>query len=224
MENAIMAILLHNLVARAPQSKDLNQVTALLALYDLTEEGSTDYTEAKLAADWHRSGFDLEHDAWVIITSKGLLVGYAEIWMCEHLQVDMRVRVHPEHRRRGIGTLLLRLAEERARRRALRIDTSLRVTLQSAVSSANEGARLLLEHEGFEPVQHYWRVSLIAEQYHQPGEIAFDVYADRPELTGLADAQRRTGLYGARRWDVYEKELRAGAYLPCEDDDLSVTA
>ncbi len=224
MENAIMAVLLHNLVARAPQSKDLSQVTALLALYDLAEDGSTDYTEAKLYADWRRPGFDLEHDAWVIITAKGQLAGYADIWMCEHVQIDMRVRVHPEYRQRGIGTLLLRLAEERARSYARRANTTHRVTLYSGISSANDGARQLLEHEGFAPVQHYWRVSLIAERYHSPSEFTFDVYANRPELVGFADVNRRTGLYGSRRYDVYEKELRAGEFLLHEDDDLSVMA
>lgn len=218
-----MAVLLQNLVARAPQSKDLRNVTALLAQYELAEEGSTDYSEATLDADWHRAGFDLEQDAWVIVTAKGQYVGYADIWMCEHLQIEMRVRVHPEYRQRGIGTLLLRLAEERARVYARRATSALRITLRCTISSVNEGARQLLEHEGFAPVQHYWRVSLIAERYHQPGEVTFDVYTNWTELAGFGVAQRRTGLYGSRRYDVYEKELRAGEFRLCEDD-LSLTA
>jgi len=218
-----MSVLLHNLLARAPQSKDLNGVTGLLALYDLVEDGVSNYSEAKLSADWHRPGFDLDKDAWVIFTAQGQLVGYADIWMCQHVQIDMRVRVHPEYRRRGIGTLLLRLAEERARRYARRADTSVRITLHSAISSADAGARQLLEHEGFTLENHYWRLSMISERYHRPDEHTFDVYANRSALLGFAAPRQRTGLYGARRYDVYEKELRAGEYLLHEDDDLALT-
>jgi GNAT superfamily N-acetyltransferase len=222
MENVIMSVLLHNLLARAPQSKDLKDVTGLLALHDLVEDGVSDYTEAKLNADWHRPGFDLAKDAWVIFTAKGQLVGYADIWMCQHVQIEMRIRVHPEYRQRGIGTLLLRLAEDRARNYARKADTSLRITLHSAISSADAGARRLLEHEGFTLENHYWRLSMISERYHHPSEYAFDVYANRPVLLGIAAPRQRTGLYGARRYDVYEKELRAGEYFQHEDDNLSV--
>jgi len=223
MENAIMSVLLHNLLARAPQSKDLSGVTGLLALYELVEDGVSDYSEAKLNADWHRPGFDPGKDAWVIFTAKGQLVGYADIWMCQHIQIDMRIRVHPEYRQRGIGTLLLRLAEERARYYARKADTSVRITLHSAISSADAGARQLLEHEGFTLENHYWRLSMISERYHRPDEYTFDVYANWPALPGFAPPRQRTGLYGARRYDVYEKELRAGEYLLHEDDDLAMT-
>ncbi len=217
-----MSVLLHNLLARAPQSKDLSSVSGLLALYDLVEDGVSDYSETKLYADWHRPGFDLDKDAWVIFTAKGQLVGYADIWMCQHNQIGMRIRVHLEYRRRGIGTLLLRLAEERARRYARRADTPVRITLHSAISSSNASAGQLLENEGFEPVHHYWRLSMISERYHHPDEYSFDVHANQPVLIGFAAPRKRTGLYGARRYDVYEKELRAGAYLQHEDDDLPV--
>ena len=49
---------------------------------------------------------------------------------------------------------------------------------------------------------------------YQPGKLKFDLYAEMQQLTALAQPQQRTGIYIARQYDIYEKELRAGEVLP----------
>jgi GNAT superfamily N-acetyltransferase len=227
MENAIVAILLQNLLARTPKLNDLSAVTRLLIACEMAEDGISDYTEKELEAEWHRAGFNLDTDAWVIITYKGQFAGYADIWMCEHSQIDMRVRVHPEYRRRGIGTLLLRLAEDRARQYARKASTSVRIMLRSAVSNSNTTARQLLEHEGFMLDRHFWRMLITSDELLSGAASSnmdkFDLYANVRELKDIAVQRQRTGIYTARQYDIYEKELRSGEPLLHPDDELCLT-
>ncbi len=222
-----MAILLQNLLARTPKLNDLSAITRLLSTCEMDEDCVSDYTEKELEAEWHRPDFNLDTDAWVIVTYKGQFVGYADIWMCEPSQIDMRVRVHPKFRRRGIGTLLLRLAEERTRQYARSANTSLRVTLRSAVSNSNTAARQLLEHEGFMLDRHFWRMLITSNELLPelaPSTMGkFDLYANIPSLTGVSTQHPRTGIYTARQYDIYEKELRSGEPLLPTDDELCLS-
>ena len=210
-----MAILLHNLLARAPKLNDLGAVTKLLIAEDIAEDGVSDYTEENLLTDWHRAGFNMDTDAWIVVTNKGQYVGYADVWSSDYAEIEKRVRVHPAYRSRGIGTFLLRLAEMRARQYIVRADHDVRISLHCAVNATNVMAKALLEHEGYELVRHFWRMMITAEEsldgYQAPTMLRIDLVVNAQELIGLAHRQQRTGIYVARQYDVYEKELRAGS-------------
>ena len=213
-EKTGMAILLHNLLARAPKLSDLGAVTKLLIAEDIAQDGMSDYTEEDLLANWHRSGFNMDADAWIVVTNKGQYVGYADVWSSDYAQIEMRVRVHPAYRGRGIGTFLLRLAEMRARQHANRACPGVRVTLYCAINATNLTAKSLLDHEGYELVRHFWRMMVTSEEpvngSSQAATLKLDLLVNTQKLTGLAQRQPRTGIYVARQYDVYEKELRAG--------------
>ena len=53
-----------------------------------------------------------------------------------------------------------------------------------------------------------------ADGSYQPGKLKFDLYAETQQLAALAQPHQRTGIYIARQYDIYEKELRAGEVLP----------
>jgi GNAT superfamily N-acetyltransferase len=224
-----MAILLHNLQVRSPKLKDSADVAALLIACDMAEDGVSDYSDYKeedvllgWQTAWQRSGFNLEKDAWVIVTFKGLLVGYADVWVGQDAQIEMREHVHPQYRGRGIGTFLLRMAEERARQHARQQDSSARVTLQSAVNHANQVAQQLLEHEGYLPLQHFWRLTLNTDEpshgLSRSGKVTFDLPIGGQLSGDMVGSHRRTGIYAARRYHLYEKELRAGELLYTSGD------
>jgi len=218
MEKSSMAISLQNLVARPPRLKDLSDVTKLHIASDIAEDGMSDYTEEELLADWQRPGFNLDTDAWIIATNKGQLVGYAELWTSDYTQIHMRVRVHPDFLGRGIGTLLLRLAEHRARQYVKQAPSGLRVVLHSAVSAINQEAKDLLEQEGYTPVSRFWRMMIDADESadgsYQQGKLKFDLFLEAQQLAGIAQEQQRTGIYVARQYDVFEKGLRPGENPP----------
>lgn len=225
-----MAVLLHNLSARVPRFADLESVTELLVACDIVEDGLSDYTEEDLRSEWQQPGFKLDKDAWVIVTTKGQFVGYASVWLDSQTsdradqpdgQIDMYIRVHPEYVGRGIGTLLLRLAEQRARSLVQYACPAVRVTLNVSVNSVNLVAGMLLEREGYTLVRHSCRLLIDSDEYSQHGTGKIDLPVDTQGLTDVAQLQKRTGIYFMRQYDVYEKELRPGGEH-CTNEDMNL--
>src|SRR5207249_12159337 len=77
-----MAVLLKNLLARAPKMEDLVAITELITACDVDEYGIADSTMEDLASNWHQPGLNLASDAWVLVTNtnKGQAVGFACVW------------------------------------------------------------------------------------------------------------------------------------------------
>jgi ribosomal protein S18 acetylase RimI-like enzyme len=217
-----MPAMLRNLLARAPNMDDLEAVAELRMASDLADYGMPDSTEQDILVDWQRSGFNLNTDAWVVVTTDGLFVGYASMWHSEYLRFHTFACVHPAYRGRGIGMLLLRLAEARAREQIGGAYPAVRVTLQSTVSHSNEEAQRLLEREGYTLLRHFWRLIVDMEddssesfaELSQHGKLKLDLVVDAQNLMGTTHGHQRTGIYLAREYDIYEKELRAGWERP----------
>ncbi len=224
-----MAVLLKNLLLRAPKMEDLVAITELVAACDFAEYGFTDSTMEDLASNWQRSDFNLATDAWVIVTNRGQLVGFVCVWHRDHEQISIYVGVHPEYRGRGIGTLLLRLVEERARQFVRKARPGTRVTLSSSVSSVNEQAKRLFEREGYIQIRKFWRIRVgSGESSGKPsrrGNFEIDLDVDSQQLIGATQLYDRDAVYIIREYSIYEKELRAGASVQQGvniDDELKV--
>lgn len=217
-----MPAMLRNLLARAPNMDDLEAVAELRMASDLADYGMPDSTEQDTLVDWQRPGFNLNTDAWVVVTTDGHFVGYASVWHCQYMRLHTFACVHPAYRGRGIGMLLLRLAEARAREQIGGTHPAVRVTLQSTVSHSNEGARRFLEREGYTPLRHFWRLIVETEddpseplaEYSHRDKLKLDLVVDAENLMGTTHMHQRTGIYLARQYDIYEKELRAGQERP----------
>jgi ribosomal protein S18 acetylase RimI-like enzyme len=110
-----MSVLLSNLVARPPSIEDFHAIAELVAACDIAEHGIADSSTRELASRWQHYSFHLESDAWVIVTGRKQFVGFACVWHRDHEEFSTFICVHPQYRKRGIGTLLLRLAEQHAR-------------------------------------------------------------------------------------------------------------
>lgn len=216
-----MTILLHNLLARAPKLNDADAVTKLLITCEIVEDGVSHYTEEDLLATWQKPGFNLATDARVIVTNKGQLVGYVSIVDQQHVLIDMKAYVHPNYRGRGIGTLLLRLAEVRARQHLTCAPLGARVAVHNTVSYTNQPAKNLLEHEGYSLVSHFWRIVIETDEAalqsshaaQQEGKLKVAIDVHYQCATGTTRVYEPSGLYIVRQYDVYEKELRAGEDL-----------
>lgn len=220
-----MAILLHNLHARTPQLNDAAAVADLLAACDTAEDIPSRYAQESILADWQRPEFALESDAWMITTKNGQVVGYADEWLHEGAHIAMRIRVHPDHRLRGIGTLLLRLAEDQARRLLKRANPTEAVALYSIISADNSAGKRLLEHEGFALARRCWRVGLDIDEPStvsaNADSLSLEFQTDTDIMPNLSASNPRTGFYSARCYDVYEKVLSQGAALHAADPVFS---
>jgi len=222
-----MAVLLKNLLARSPKLEDMVAITELIKVCDVDEYGIADSTMEDLASNWHQPGFNLATDAWVIVTNKGQAVGFACVWHRDYEQIFTFVCAHPEYRGRGIGTLLLRLVEERARQHVRNARPGTRVTLCGTVSSLNEQAKRLFEREGYTSIRKIWRIEVGANDSMDKSSLYRAFKADLDvESWRLVDATQLYDLdaiYIIREYEVYEKELRAGEKLPVSlEDELEI--
>jgi GNAT superfamily N-acetyltransferase len=216
-----MIVRLHNLAARPPEVSDLEAVTELIVACERADAGIAVVSEEEIENCWHTPGFTLRADAWVIVTKRGQIVGYADVRQSGEYQLTALLRVHPDYLDRGIGTLLVWLTEERARDLMRTFPLEQPVTLINCVCSLNERSQHLFEREGYTLARHYWSVSMCEEEdrnqscaeFYQSKRLQFDLSMDAQNLMGTPSRVVRTGMYVMHQYYVFEKELRVGARI-----------
>jgi mycothiol synthase len=125
---------------RPPTAEDAEAVLELIVARDLADLGEPDCTLAELQEEWGLAEVDLARDAVVAEDEDGSLVGYAIV-----RSVGAQVTVPPPQMGRGIGTALLRWAEEHGRHRQW-------------VAERDTAGHALLERNGYRLTRHYWRM------------------------------------------------------------------
>ncbi len=219
-----MSVLLSNLVARTPTIEDFHAIAELVAACDIAEHGIAYSSTRDLASLWQHYSFHLESDAWVIVSARKQFVGFACIWHRDHEEFYTFICVHPQYRKRGIGTLLLRIAEQRARELMRHACPGARVSLRGMVSAKNAQARSLFEREGYLLIREFWRVTLELVESSEgstshAGKFAIDLEIESGQLVGTTSLYDREGIYSVRQFVTYEKELRpADEEIDCPDD------
>jgi len=218
-----MAVILKNLLARSPKMEDLVAINKLIAGCEIATTGRADNSLEDLASNWQQPGFNLATDSWVIVTNKGQCVGFAGVWNRDYEQIFTFVCVHPEYRSLGIGTLLLRLVEERARKDVRLALPGTRVTLCGMVSRANEQAKRLFEREGYKSVRRFWRIAVGSngslEKFARHWDFKADLQVDSLNLVDATQLYDLDAIYIIREYDIYEKELRAAELLHVSTED-----
>jgi len=110
-----------------------------------------------VAHDW-RELTDLDRDAWVV-EDGGRIVGYATVQDDGAGTFYADGYVHPDLFGRGIGALLVELAERRTAEQ-LEAVTQPRVVIQNTVLHVDRAAHGLLEGRGYRPVRHFLRMQI----------------------------------------------------------------
>ena len=210
-----MAIFLKNLVARAPQTEDLDAIVELIRACERAEHGLAESAVEDLRSRWHCPDFRLATDAWVIVTTGEQIVGFACVWHRAYALISTFLCVDTEYRNRGIGTLLLRLVEVRARQLSYMAEPEERVVLRSLLSKANQNEQRLFEREGYQAGRQFLRVSFtLAEDTgeHLVADAQQKFWADlcleQGGLPGATPLYDRDGLCSVHIYRTYEKELR----------------
>jgi GNAT superfamily N-acetyltransferase len=152
---------------------DLQAITDVIIATEILERGESSATTDELVASWQRPRFNLDQDAWVVITKMEphFVVGYEEVWNRKDFRNFMGDGyVHPAHRNKGIGTVLIRRMESRVKEQIPLDSTDNQAVIQNGVSGADTDGVLLHENEGYQPVRYFWRMEIALDQKPAPAE------------------------------------------------------
>jgi mycothiol synthase len=139
---------------------DLEAVTGLVNTCEVALDGEEETTVADIRTAWQSPSFNLETDSWQVRSSEGKLVAALEVHNRHYVKIYTDGCVHPEYRGRGIGSQLLRLAEERARQFVSLAPAEARVTLSASFNAKDQQAQALLENHGLAHVRSFWRMGI----------------------------------------------------------------
>jgi GNAT superfamily N-acetyltransferase len=212
-EGKAMPIMLSQLVARRPTMEDYDSIAELVAVCDMAEDGMDDRSTHDLPSRWQQDNFHLESDAWVITNGRKQFAGFACVWHRDHEEFSIFLCVHPHYRKRGIGTLLLRLVEQRSRELMHLACPGVRVSLRCRVDAKHAQARSLFEREGYLAIREFWRMTVELFESSgvaiiHPEKFALDIEIDAGHLVGTTALYDQEGVYSMRQFVTYEKELR----------------
>lgn len=111
-----------------------------------------------IASEWRN--LNTETDTWVVVAPDGALAAYGLLNDEGLGQFVADGYVHPQWRGQGLGALLLRLTETRARELVDAAPTGARVTLLNSVLAEDDAACALLETENYTLTRVFWRMRL----------------------------------------------------------------
>jgi mycothiol synthase len=138
---------MRDLSSRTADASDAEGILAVGIARDIADLGAPDWT-----LDDVRDELVAAERAWVVEDARGTIVAAALLEAG-----NARVIVHPDACGLGIGTRLREAVEDAAPPGTL---------LRQAIGGSNDAARALLVAAGYEPTQHYWRMSMTLD--HAP--------------------------------------------------------
>jgi mycothiol synthase len=171
--------------SRPATRDDLDALVALFNACDRADVGLEDPVREHLEEDWRAPAFDLSRNSLMVLAEDGTLVAYAQVsGHNPELSLDGYGRVHPDHRRRGLGTALIVWIERRAS-----VDAPPK--LFNAILSTDEAARDLLTHRGYARARTFWHMEIDPAQAvasSPPDGIAIRRYRHDADVRPVYDA------------------------------------
>jgi mycothiol synthase len=135
---------------------DLDGVAEMLLADDLADTGQSDFDADFLRDQWSSPGLDLSVDAWVVTDPRSTIVGHANVAPEGDGKLKSWGLVHPDHRGRGLGSVLLDRIERRA---AERIEPG-SGSVFTAVTDVDSAGAALVGSRGFERVRSFRHLQL----------------------------------------------------------------
>jgi GNAT superfamily N-acetyltransferase len=143
------------LVARPARAEDIPAIVELIGACERDADGVAEVDESDVSFERH--GFDEELDTMLVFDGDAL-VGWAELYR-SRAEADVR----SSHRRRGVGSALLRWSEDRARALG-------EAAVNQTKTDANAGARELFLTNGYEPRWTSWLIRMALDEAPPPAE------------------------------------------------------
>jgi mycothiol synthase len=144
----------------------LEDVETSLEMYNAWAQkviGEDEINDAEaIRNEWRSPGFDPAEDIRLVIAPDGTLVGYIEVWTTAKPPVHPWIwgRVHPDYSDRGIGTYMLKWAEQRAMRALAEIPPDLRFAPRVGIYRQAEGSKQLFKDFGYRYLRSSYRMMI----------------------------------------------------------------
>lgn len=152
-------------IMKHPTLEDAQAITDLVSLCDIDEIGEPDITLSDVLDMWN--SIQIKTDAWIVLSTTNEIVGYGFVEETGANRMDTCVFVHPQYKNQGIGSLLLKKVEERAKVLAKGKDGAQK--LMNQIPFTNVAARNLVEDRGYRFSRLYERMKIELEgQPNQP--------------------------------------------------------
>jgi len=150
--------------ARPPRQSDIESVLAICRSMDIALIGESEFTLRDFHEEWEE--LDLERNAW-LVEADGQPAGWMQVDDRGSGRIVADGYVHPAHAGKGVGSLLVDLAETRAEEMAQSQPVGASVQLENAVLAADPGAGRLLADRGYRPIRHFLR--MVLDMRERPG-------------------------------------------------------
>lgn len=192
---------------RRPTDADVPAITDLINAADQHDYGAHDLTVEDVREEM--TGSDLERDAWLVERS-GQVVGLGALQVRAGVRFAATLYVHPEQRRRGIGSELLRLLEARGDELVEEAPANAELTMVGWVDAAAPAMLEWTAHRGYQPVREFLRM-----------QIQFDAPPAQPEWPQGIEVRTYDHARDARPlFDAIDEAFQDHwGHLPMEYDD-----
>ena len=144
---------------RRPTADDFAAVVNLLRECEQADFGVSSTTADVFAVNWKE--LDLDHNVWLVVDDAERLVGMANVRPFPNAaRIFARVRVHPNHRDRGIDAELERLVQGRAPDLLSDQPSDRQIVLVQSVGKFDELAPARLAASGYVRVRRFWEMEI----------------------------------------------------------------
>lgn len=144
-----------SLTLRPGSGADAQAITDLINAADAQDYGTQDMTIEDVEEEL--AGVDLDHDLR-LVERDGRLVAIGGIQVRAGVRFATTIYVHPDARRRGIGSEMLRFAEERAHARAAEAPSDARLSVVGWVNAEQPETVAWTQRRGYERVRDFLRM------------------------------------------------------------------
>jgi mycothiol synthase len=155
-------VLAPNLTLRSVKWSEIKAIAQLIMDVCIVDGDPTvASTEDDIKRFWTMSDVNIETDVWVVETRDGKIVGYQEFYNKHaHAAMNGDGYVHPDYHGLGIGTVMLRTLENRARQEMKLAEPDVRVYIRNGIAGTDTAAGQLHENEGYKPIRYSWHMEI----------------------------------------------------------------